>query len=169
MSPGYTQLESRILSLLKSWAPAEPDFNALALEVYRFQRMHNEPYDNYCKHLGAPANLNEWRQIPAVPQSAFKQFALRAFPENQTVKTFHTSGTTGEGFGSHHFYTSDPFGYFSAGLQMSVPLSFIPECYGKWAFSGGYTYYYLGQTVANATATGHESQHVLQGAIGLTF
>lgn len=73
------------------------------------------------------------------------------------------------GLGSHGFYHSDAFGYFSAGLQASIPLSFIPECYGKWTFSGGYTYYYLGEQAADSTATGHQSQHVLQGAIGLTF
>ena len=38
-----------------------------------------------------------------MPQAIFKQFPLRAFPENLTAKTFRTSGTTGEGFGSHHF------------------------------------------------------------------
>jgi len=73
------------------------------------------------------------------------------------------------GLGDHKFYGGPAFGYFSAGLQMSIPISFIPECYGKWTFSGGYTYYELSDNVANATATGHESQHVFQGAIGLTF
>jgi hypothetical protein len=73
------------------------------------------------------------------------------------------------GLGSEHFYQGDTYGYFSAGLQASIPLSFIPECYGKWTFSGGYTYYNLGSDVADATNTGHHSQHVFQGAVGLTF
>jgi hypothetical protein len=73
------------------------------------------------------------------------------------------------GLGSEHFYASDTFGYFAGGVQLSVPISFIPECYGKWTFSGGYTYYQLGTDVADATATGHKSQNVFQGAIGLTF
>ncbi len=73
------------------------------------------------------------------------------------------------GLGSNNFYAGETFGYASAGLQASVPLSFVPECYGKWSFSGGYTYYYLGDNVKNATATGHQSQHVLQGGVGLTF
>jgi hypothetical protein len=103
MSSAYAQLESRISALLKSGAMAEPDFNACALEVYRFQREHNLPYDNYCKRLGASVDLQNWKQIPAVPQSAFKQSALRAFVADRTAKTFRTSGTTGEGYGSHHF------------------------------------------------------------------
>ena len=73
------------------------------------------------------------------------------------------------GLGSEGFYGSDTYGYFSAGAQLSVPLSFIPDCYGKWTFSGGYTYYNLGAAVATATATDHHSQHVFQGSIGLTF
>lgn len=73
------------------------------------------------------------------------------------------------GLGSEHFYQSDTYGYFSAGAQLSVPISFIPDCFGKWTFSGGYTYYNLGAAVADTTATGHHSQHVFQGAIGLTF
>ncbi len=73
------------------------------------------------------------------------------------------------GLGSNGFYAGQTFGYASAGLQVSIPLSFVPECYGKWTFSGGYTYYELGDNVADATATGHESHHVLQGAVGLTF
>ena len=103
MNSDYIDLESRILALLKSKALPEPDFNTCALEVYRFQRLYNSPYDNYCRHLGASVDLVNWKQIPAVPQTAFKQFALRTFPECETVKTFHTSGTTGEAFGSHHF------------------------------------------------------------------
>jgi hypothetical protein len=79
------------------------DFNACALEIYRFQRLHNTPYDNYCKHIRASLDLKNWKQIPAVPQSAFKQLPLRVFPETETVKIFRTSGTTGEGFGSHYF------------------------------------------------------------------
>ncbi|MEP6667507.1 MAG: hypothetical protein ABJF10_00055 [Chthoniobacter sp.] len=73
------------------------------------------------------------------------------------------------GLGSEGFYASDTFGYVAGGCQLSIPLSFIPECYGKWTFSGGYTYYHLGVEVADATNTGHRSQHVFQGAVGLTF
>lgn len=103
MSDAYTQLESRILSLLRQDGITEAEFNACALEIYRFQREHNSPYHNYCTHLGVPVDLSDWKKIPAVPQSAFKQFPLRTFPENETAATFRTSGTTGEGYGSHHF------------------------------------------------------------------
>ena len=74
------------------------------------------------------------------------------------------------GLGSEGFYNGDTYGYFSAGLQASVPLGFIPECLGKWTFSGGYTYYNLGDEASKAFGiTLSHSQHVFQGAIGLTF
>ncbi len=77
-------------------------FNALALRIHAFQRRWNLPYANYCRESGQEP-LTDWRDIPAVPQSVFKHFALRTFPEEETARTFRTSGTTGEGFGSHHF------------------------------------------------------------------
>jgi hypothetical protein len=73
------------------------------------------------------------------------------------------------GLGSHGFYNGNAFGYFCFGPQISVPISFIPECLGKWTFSGGYTFYELGTQAADVTANGHRVQHVFQGAIGLTF
>jgi len=73
------------------------------------------------------------------------------------------------GFGSHHFYAGQGFGYVSGGLTASVPLAFIPSGYGTWTATAGYTYYYLGDHAADATATGNNSQHVFSGAIGMTF
>jgi len=73
------------------------------------------------------------------------------------------------GLGSEHFYLGDTYGYFSAGLQAAVPLSFIPECYGKWTFTAAYTYYNLGSAATDVTAAGRRTQNVFQGTIGLTF
>jgi hypothetical protein len=106
MTADYAKLEAHILALLGREALSEAEFGACALEIYRFQREHNQPYDNYCRHIGAPENLDDWKKIPALPQSAFKQNALRCFSAEQTAKTFRTSGTTGEGFGEHHFFST---------------------------------------------------------------
>lgn len=65
----------------------------------------NEPYRNFCRSLGIGPRVDSWRTIPFVPQAAFKQTDMRSFPAAETVKTFHTSGTTGERFGRHHFRT----------------------------------------------------------------
>lgn len=79
------------------------------------------------------------------------------------------------GFGSHHFYAGNGFGYVSTGLNASVPLAFIPSGYGTWTATAGYTYYYLGTNASNITdaegrnAISSRDQHVFSGAIGMTF
>ena len=96
-------LETAVLDVIRTGRTDDDTaFGALALRIHAFQRHHNTPYANYCRELGdqPPAR---WQDIPAVPQSVFKHFALRTFPEHETFRTFRTSGTTGEGYGSHHF------------------------------------------------------------------
>lgn len=73
------------------------------------------------------------------------------------------------GYGDEKFYAGQTFGFVSAGAQLSVPLAFVPSCYGSWTFSGGYTWFHLGETVANATANGDHNRHVFQGGVGLAF
>ena len=86
----YGQLEERVLALMAAGAVTENVFGECALEIHRFQRRHNQPYQNYCEQLGTPEFLTDWKKIPAVPQSAFKQGALRCFAESETAKTFRT-------------------------------------------------------------------------------
>lgn len=77
------------------------------------------------------------------------------------------------GLGDGNFYAGDNYGYTSAGVTLSTPLSFIPEKWGAWTVSTGYTYYNLGdnlQAFSKATqGSGDETQHVFSGSIGLTF
>lgn len=47
------------------------------------------------------------------------------------------------GFGDNNFYAGDTLGYISAGPTVSMPLKFIPECYGSWTASVSALYYYL--------------------------
>lgn len=102
----YTTLEPRLLDLIATGSEiGEDEFNTIALEVHRYQREHNVPYRQFCdfQHTPPPAELSGWREIPAVPTGAFRHAALRTFPESETVATFRTSGTTGEGYGNHYF------------------------------------------------------------------
>ena len=94
--------------------------------------------------------------------------------------TFDKSGTCpvtvtlplNVGLGSET-YNGDDYGYFSAGINASVPLAFVPECYGSWTLSSGVTYYNLGDNAAAASApaitNGDNDQFVFSGSIGLAF
>jgi hypothetical protein len=77
------------------------------------------------------------------------------------------------GLGNDEFYAGDTYGYASAGVTLSTPISFIPSKWGAWTASAGYTYYNLGdqlQAFSKATqGDGNETQHVFSGSVGLTF
>ena len=84
-------------------------FDEVARRLHAFHFAVNAAYQAYCRDLGVGSELLSWREIPCVPQDAFKHADLRSFPAAETVKTFRTSGTTGEGYGQHHFRTLDVY------------------------------------------------------------
>jgi hypothetical protein len=102
------------------------------------------------------------------------------------------------GFGSNDFYGSaqtkdvfvddefvgtettvsnETFGFFSAGVNASYALTGIPECYGTWTVTAGYTFYYLGDGTSdfNTRERGgnvrdfSEHEHVFSGGIVIAF
>jgi acyl-coenzyme A synthetase/AMP-(fatty) acid ligase len=92
-------LQSRILDLISGRAG---DFEDLVMEVFAFQRARNSIYRAFCDQQPA---VTHWKQIPAVPTSAFKEFPITCFPVEEAVAVFHTSGTTSEKAGKHYFKT----------------------------------------------------------------
>ena len=96
-------LEAMLLAWIRQ--PESRPLGDVLAELHHFHFCHNIPYSAFCRSLGTGAEVACWRDIPCVPQSAFKHADLRSFPAEETIKTFRTSGTTGEGFGKHHFRT----------------------------------------------------------------
>ncbi|MGB8168346.1 MAG: hypothetical protein WCF18_12685 [Chthoniobacteraceae bacterium] len=123
----YQRLESALLDFIRTGAG---DFGALALDVHRFQLRWNQPLANFCATRPEP---RDWREIPAVPQSAFKHFTLSVAQPDQIEKTFHTSGTTGEGFGRHLFVSTRLYdesvraGWLRLGLPKLAHFVLIPR------------------------------------------
>jgi hypothetical protein len=115
-------LEERILQFLDR--PSESGFEPLALEIYSFQRANNLAFGTYCDYLGLPDRLDSWKQIPGVPQQAFKRSELRSFPASSSEAEFRTSGTTGEGFGKHFFAS---LRLYEAGVQRTWDYFRIPR------------------------------------------
>src|SRR5438093_12095246 len=93
-----TDLHRRVLKLIHGTG----DFESLALEVFAFQYEHNSIYRAYCKRQPPVCH---WKDIPAVPTSAFKDFAIACFPVEKAVARFRTSGTTRAQTGTHYFKT----------------------------------------------------------------
>jgi hypothetical protein len=73
---------------------AEAAFSDLAIRTFRIQCDAIPEYGAYARHVGRwPGRLGDWREIPPVPSSAFKEHGLSAAPASPAV-TFETSGTT---------------------------------------------------------------------------
>lgn len=124
----YLELEGMVLEALRDDL-GEGEFELVALSVHRLQATWNLPYARWC---ATRPTVRTWRDIPAVPQSVFKRFALSVEPEKVTT-TFRTSGTTGEGFGQHHFIDvrlcaqSVRLGWQRLGLPRTRPLILTPS------------------------------------------
>ena len=73
--------------------PGAGPFESLALDAFAFQYRRVAPFRRLCERRGIhPDTIEDWRQIPAVPTSAFKTVELAAAPP---VEVFRSSGTTG--------------------------------------------------------------------------
>ena len=74
---------------------SEDAFEAMALKVFAYQFRNNEPYKRFCLQRGrTPLSVRRWRDIPAVPITAFKDLTLSCSPPEQASHVFMTSGTT---------------------------------------------------------------------------
>lgn len=74
---------------------SEAEFEAMALKVFAYQFRNNEPYKRFCLQRGrTPLSVRRWRDIPAVPITAFKDLTLSCCPPQQASHVFMTSGTT---------------------------------------------------------------------------
>ena len=101
--PSAPLLESEVIRWIRD--PSSGSCEEILPRLHALHYRHNAPYRAFCQSTGVAEDVSGWREIPCVPQNAFKHSDLRSFPVEETIKTFRTSGTTGEGFGQHHFRT----------------------------------------------------------------
>jgi len=91
MTP-VASLQSQLFNAIKHGDPNR--FDSLALEVFAYQYAHNLPYRAFCDRRSlTPDRIDHWRQIPAVPTTAFKVAELTCRPDRPST-LFLTSGTT---------------------------------------------------------------------------
>lgn len=122
----YDALEADVLEWISDGCP---EFDLMILRIFRFQRERCRSYQAYCAKYRDPTR---WQEIPAIPASAFRQFAIRSFPAEKTIRTFRTSGTTSETFGEHHFCSLTLYhsvaikGWRDAGLPTDEIFALMP-------------------------------------------
>ena len=100
-------LVDRLLAFLAQDGCSDAEFDDLAAALFEHQYAHNEPYRRFCQRRGVtPRRVRGWRQVPAVPISAFKDATLSSVPPEDCERVFMTSGTSrGEVKGRNHHPT----------------------------------------------------------------
>ncbi|MEY4916697.1 MAG: hypothetical protein RL616_610 [Verrucomicrobiota bacterium] len=96
--------------------PLHSQFDALALELFALQFKSNSTYQKICaaRQL-TPENVRHWKQIPAVPTSAFKELELTSLAPAERTTVFYSSGTT-EQTPSRHFHYAESLAVYEASL-----------------------------------------------------
>jgi len=95
-APDAPGIARRIQAMLAAGvdAPGE-DFDGLALEIFPLHYDTNVQSRAFCEALGVnPAEIREWRDIPAFPCESFKKALVTSFPFDQAVMAQLTGGTT---------------------------------------------------------------------------
>jgi hypothetical protein len=131
LSERRASLDARVLDWMREAEPAHDEvrFEALALDLFRFQFEHCPPYGRFCARRGrTPSSVRSWREIPAVPTGAFKEVALRSFPAERAVRVFRTSGTSTDRPGTLWL---DTLALYEASLGYGFERFVLPEWHGR--------------------------------------
>ncbi len=128
MDKSAIDLQERLLALIaRGVVQPTPDeeFDGLAREVFAFQYERCAVYRAYCdRRKQTPQSVKRWKEIPATPTSAFKDFALTCFPVEEAVAEFHTSGTTRELSGKHFLATLE---LYEAAISPNFAAHLLPD------------------------------------------
>ena len=93
------------------------ELNRLALAIFAAQYEAVTIYRQFCKGRNVrPGDVNDWKQIPALPAGAFNEFEVsRLFRLRNERLFFIPSGTTGQ-MPSRHFHHERSLGLYEASL-----------------------------------------------------
>jgi hypothetical protein len=97
-------------------ANSEAEFHRLALALFALQYQHNPVLRRLCDSRGVkPGLVTDWRRIPAVPTSAFKELEVTTLPPGERTTVFRSSGTTGQQPG-RHFHNAESLALYETSL-----------------------------------------------------
>jgi phenylacetate-coenzyme A ligase PaaK-like adenylate-forming protein len=111
------------------------EFEALALEVFRFQFENNIVYRSFCDLLYKhPSDVKQIKDIPFLPIQFFKTHKVLS-SQNKTEKLFTSSGTTGNKTSTHYvvelsLYQESylkGFHHFYGNIEDYVVLALLPS------------------------------------------
>lgn len=123
------RLDAEILEAIgRGWDDPldEAAFDRLARDVFAHQFRFHAVYRQFCllQGVGAPADVQDWREIPQVPTGAFKVGRWATFPSELDRAAFRTSGTTGSVRGVHHL---DTLALYNAAIVSCARRYLVPD------------------------------------------
>lgn len=107
--------------MTRTQAPSVPpleldrEFNRLAAALFALQRDAVPIYGEFCGKRKVSA-VEDWREIPALPASAFKEYEVTSLPPAERTRVFHSSGTT-QHRPSRHFHNAQSLAIYEESLR----------------------------------------------------
>lgn len=99
------------------------NFSTLALDVFRYQTVHNPIYASFLKLLHVdPAAVSQLTEIPHLPISLFKKYFLQS-GKWEAARTFTSSGTTGNTTSQHPLRDED---WYRSNARRAFELQYGP-------------------------------------------
>lgn len=96
-----TQQTDRTILIEKIFGETKTFKEEIYLALYHYQYEYSSIYQSYCKYLGRPKNLNNFKEIPFLPISLFKTNLISS-SLSIPLKYFASSGTTGQQRSKHY-------------------------------------------------------------------
>ncbi len=139
MTPDFSDFTARLRRFISrsagrrsAEAGRAEEFAGLALELFALQMAHNVPYRRFGEaRCATPLTVTDWRQIPALPTSAFKELEISCLPLTERTVVFHSSGTTAQR-PSRHFHNAESLAVYEAsllaGFRATVVADGFPLC-----------------------------------------
>ncbi|HWD18644.1 MAG TPA: hypothetical protein VHB20_05150 [Verrucomicrobiae bacterium] len=123
----FTGYGERLKAFMAQASADETAFNRLALELFTLQFEHVPVYQSLCRRRGAtPGSVKDWKEIPALPTEAFKEFEVTSLPAAERATVFYSSGTTAENR-SRHFHAAASLRIYEVSLLGWFGRHFLPD------------------------------------------
>ncbi|KAA0682181.1 long-chain fatty acid--CoA ligase [Azospirillum brasilense] len=122
------RLVEELLAFIAAGEADEEAFNRMALAVFAHQFETNAPYRRFATQRARTLRtVKSWRDVPAVPISAFKDLTLSGRPPEECPHVFMTSGTTKGVRGKSHHPT---LAVYDRSMTVNFRRRFMANSYG---------------------------------------
>lgn len=121
------QIIDELLAFIAAGDATGPAFDRLALALFAYQFEHNQPYRRFAmQRARTPRTVRNWRDIPPVPISAFKDLTLSCRTPDDSFRVFMTSGTTKGGLRGRSYHPT--LAVYDASMTTNFRRRFMAGC-----------------------------------------